>query len=144
MADSDAFIDTPVGDEVRAFYLPVFTADHPAAALRTARELLLATGHGDVGGPWIPVGAGVHTGQAFVGTVGVEGTDDYDVTVLGDVANVTGRLASLARQGEILVSEDAYRSAGIDLGDPERRTIELRGRTAPLDARVIAVAPVPV
>ena len=143
-SESDAFIDTPVGDEVRAFYLPVFTADHAAAALRTARELLIATGHGDAGGPWIPVGAGVHTGQAFVGTVGVEGTDEYDVTVLGDVANVTGRLASLARQGEILASEDAFTAAGIDLGETERRTIELRGRTAPLDARAIAVSRVTV
>jgi len=93
LADSDAFIDTPVGDEVRAFYLPVFTADHPAAALRTARALLLATGHGESGGPWIPVGAGVHTGQAFVGTVGVEGTDEHDVTVLGTLP--TSRDASL-------------------------------------------------
>ncbi|MFN2485240.1 MAG: adenylate/guanylate cyclase domain-containing protein, partial [Acidimicrobiia bacterium] len=58
-AESDAFIDTPVGDEVRAFYFPVFTPEHAAAAMRTARALLLATGHGEVGGPWIPVGAGL-------------------------------------------------------------------------------------
>ncbi|MGH8957238.1 MAG: adenylate/guanylate cyclase domain-containing protein [Acidimicrobiia bacterium] len=143
-AESDAFIDTPVGDEVRAFYFPVFTPDHAAAAMRAARELLLATGHGEVGGPWIPVGAGLHTGQAFVGTVGVEGTEEYTVTVLGDVANVTSRLASLARRGEVVASEDAYQAAGIDLGDPDRRTIELRGRAAPLDVRVITVLPVSV
>lgn len=143
-ADSDAFIDTPVGDEVRAFYFPVFTPEHATAAMRTARELLLATGHGSAEGPWIPVGAGLHTGQAFVGTVGVEGTDNYDVTVLGDVANVTARLASLARRGEIVASEDAYQAASIDLGDPDRRTIELRGRAAPLDVRVVSVIPVGV
>jgi adenylate cyclase len=143
-AESDAFIDTPVGDEVRAFYFPVFTPDHAAAAMRTARELLLATGHAEADGPWVPVGVGVHTGQAFVGTVGIEGTDGYDVTVLGDVANVTSRLASLARRGEILASEDTYQAAGIDLGDPERRTVELRGRAASLDVRVITVVPVTV
>lgn len=143
-AQSDAFIDTPVGDEVRAFYFPVFTPDHAAAALRAAQELLLATGHAEAGGPWIPIGVGVHTGQAFVGTVGVEGTDNYDVTVLGDVANVTGRLASLARQGEILSSQDTYEAAGIDLGDPARRTIELRGRSALLDVRVINITSITV
>ncbi len=74
----------------------------------------------------------------------MEGTDGYDVTVLGDVANVTGRLASLARQGELLASDDAYRAAGIDLGDADRRTIELRGRAAPLDIRVIMVSPIAV
>ncbi len=35
--ESDAFIDAPVGDEVRAFYFPVFTPDHAAAAMRSAR-----------------------------------------------------------------------------------------------------------
>jgi class 3 adenylate cyclase len=53
-------------------------------------------------------------------------------------------LASLARRGEILVSEDTYQAAGIDLGDPERRTVELRGRAASLDVRVITVQPVGV
>jgi adenylate cyclase len=133
-----------VGDEVRAFYFPVFAPDHAGAAMRTAQALLLATGHGEAEGPWVPVGVGLHTGQAFVGTVGIEGTDGYDVTVLGDVANVTSRLASLARQGEILASEATYQAAGIDLGDPERRTVELRGRVASLDVRVITVQPVGV
>lgn len=136
--ESDAFVDTPVGDEVRAFYFPVFTPDHAAAAMRTALALLAATGHGSSEGPWIPVGVGIHTGEAFVGTVGVEGTDEYDLTVLGDVANVTARLASLARRGEILASEDVYRAAGMDLGDAEHRTVELRGRSAPLDVRAIS------
>lgn len=142
--ESDAFIDSPVGDEVRAFFFPVFTPDHAAKAIRTAENLLLATGHRDADGPWIPVGAGLHTGPAFVGTVGVEGTDKYDVTALGDVVNVTGRLVSLARPGEILASQDAYTSAGFDVGALELRTVELRGRAAPLDVRVIPVAPVRV
>lgn len=140
--DSDAFIDSPVGDEVRAFYFPVFTPDHAATAIRTAQNLMLATGHADGAGPWISVGAGLHTGAAFVGTIGIEGTEEFDVTVLGDVVNVTGRLSSLARKGEILASEDAYAAAGLDLGDLDRRTVELRGRSAPLDVRVITVAPV--
>jgi adenylate cyclase len=143
--ESDAFIDTPVGDEVRAFYFPVFTPEHATAALRTARELLIATGHREPGGPWIPIGAGLHTGEAYVGTVGVEGSNEYDVTVLGDVANVTGRLASLARQGEILFSEDVYAAAaaGLELGELPARTVELRGRTAPLAVRVITIGPDP-
>lgn len=103
---------------------------------------MLATGHADGDGPWISVGAGLHTGAAFVGTIGIEGTEEFDVTVLGDVVNVTGRLSSLARKGEILASEDAYAAAGLDLGDLDRRTVELRGRSAPLDVRVITVAPV--
>lgn len=135
--ESDAFIDTPVGDEVRAFFFPVFTPDHAAAAVRTAQALLRATGHSDPKGPWIPVGVGLSSGSAFVGTVGVEGTAGFDLTALGDVVNIGGRLVALARQGEILASEDTYRSSGLDFGEVEVRTLELRGRTAPLDVRVI-------
>ena len=139
--ESDAFIDSPVGDEVRAFFFPVFTPDHAAAAIRTAQSLLLATGHGEADGPWIPVGVGLHSGPAFVGTVGVEGTPGFELAALGDVVNVTGRLASLARQGEILASQDSYASAGLDWGEIEVRTVELRGRSAPLELRVIPVQP---
>jgi adenylate cyclase len=138
--ESDAFIDSPVGDEVRAFYFPVFTPDHAASAIRAAQSLLLATGHGDARGPWIPVGVGLHSGPAFVGTVGVEGTSSYELAALGDVVNVTGRLVALARQGEILASEDTYTAAGLNFGDIEVRTIDLRGRSAPLDVRVIPVS----
>jgi class 3 adenylate cyclase len=79
-----------------------------------------------------------------VGTVGVEGTDSYDVTALGDAVNVTSRLASLARTGEVLVSDDAYLVASLDLGDLERRTLELKGRSERLGVRVLTVATVEV
>jgi hypothetical protein len=36
---------------------------HAAAAVRAAEHLLLETGHGEAGGPWLPLGAGVHTGR---------------------------------------------------------------------------------
>jgi adenylate cyclase len=43
-------------------------------AVDAAQELLRATGHADPKGPWVPVGAGVHSGVAYVGTGGsVEG-----------------------------------------------------------------------
>ena len=31
---------------------------------------MVATGHADAAGPWLPLGAGVHSGTAWVGTVG--------------------------------------------------------------------------
>ena len=49
------------------------------------------------------MGAGVHMGIAFVGTVG-SSEEISDFTALGDPVNTTARLASLARAGELLVS----------------------------------------
>jgi adenylate cyclase len=140
LIESDAFVDKPVGDEVIAVYFPLYGADHAARAVEAARGLLVATGHTDPEGPWVPVGAGVHTGSAYVGTVGVEGTDEYDITVLGDAVNVTARLASSAPASQVLVSEDAHRTSGLDLGALERRTLDIEGRGAPLDVRVLDVA----
>ncbi len=62
--------------------------------MQAAQELLHATGQDDHDGPWLAVGVGVHTGTAYVGTVsGAEGSV-MDVTALGDVVNITARLAS--------------------------------------------------
>jgi adenylate cyclase len=132
----DGIIDKFVGDEVVGLFLPVLAGhDHAAHAIDAARELLRATGHGTEGGPWIPVGAGVHTGVAYVGAIGDTVTD---FTALGDSVNVTARLASAAGPGEILVSAASASAADLD-HDLELRTLSLRGRAEPLDVRVLQV-----
>lgn len=143
LIDSDAFVDKLVGDEVIGLYLPALGPDHPRKAALAARDLLLATGHADPGGPWVPVGAGVHTGTAYVGAVGSQATV-ADFTALGDAVNVTARLASVAAAGEALVSESSYPFARDELGELEVRQLEVRGRDAPVHVRVLQVAPVDV
>ena len=138
LMDADALIDRLLGDEVVALFVPAFLADrHARVAVRAAQGLLGATGHGEPGGPWVPVGIGVHTGTVFVGAVGERGTTE--ITVLGDNANVAARLASLAGPGEILVSEAAVRAAGLAERGLETRRLELRGRSGPVDVRVLRV-----
>lgn len=138
---TDAFIDKLVGDEVMGLYFPLFTGpNHARPAVLAAQQLLLVTGHTEEQGPWLPIGIGVHTGIAFVGTVsGAEDTVN-DITALGDNVNVTARLASVAAPGEALISEAAYAAGGVDLGELEQRQLELRGRSEPISARVLRVS----
>ena len=132
----NGIVDKFVGDQAMALFIPGFAGgDHATDAIDASHELLAATGHGD-GEPWIPVGAAVHTGIAFVGSVG-EG-DAFDFTALGDSVNTAVRLAAAAATGEILVSKEAAEAAGLDTAGLESRTFELRGRAAPLDAWVAA------
>ena len=135
---TDAFIDKLVGDEVMGLYFPLFTGpNHAGAAVRAAQELLRFTGHGDQRSPWLPIGVGVHTGIAFVGTVsGAEGTVT-DVTALGDAVNITARLASQAGSGEALISDAAYAAAELNLGNLERRQLELKGKSEPVSVHVL-------
>ncbi len=135
---TDAFIDKLIGDEVMAVYIPILAGSEPAhKALQAAQELLRATGHGEPGGPWLPVGVGVHTGTAFFGTVtGAEGALS-DFTALGDTVNIAARIASRAGPGEALISDDAYFAAGLDLGQLEHRQLELKGKSEPVGVRVM-------
>ena len=99
-------------------------------------EILEKTGHKSSEGPWIHLGVGVHTGTAFVGSLGSEqGT--ADITVLGDTANIAARLSTSAGVGEILVSDAAYSASGLDLGELEHRQLKLKGKSEPFLAWVI-------
>jgi adenylate cyclase len=125
----DAIIDKFVGDEVVGFFLPMLTGPrHAAAAVHAAQELLLATGHADPQGPWLPMGAAVHSGTAFVGMVSSGSTSSF--TAFGDPINVTAHLAAEAAPGEILVTEATAGDAQLDTDGLERRHLSLKGHEA--------------
>jgi adenylate cyclase len=134
----EGLVDKFVGDEVVALFIPGFAGrDHAERAIGAARELLHETGNDGVE-PWIPVGAGVHTGLAYVGRVG-EG-DACDFTAVGDAVNTTARLASEAGAGEILVSRAAAEAASLDTVGLDSRTLALRGRDEVVEAWVARAA----
>ena len=132
----DGIVDKFVGDEVVALFIPGFAGpDHAQVAIAAARELLAATGHqGEE--PWIPVGAAVHTGEAYVGSVG-EG-DAQDFTALGDSVNTAARLASSAAEGEVLVSLAAASAAGLHTEQFETRSLDLRGKAESVEVLVVS------
>lgn len=129
---ADALIDRLIGDEVIALFVPgIAGAGHADAAVKAAEGILKATGHEKSAEPWVPVGIGVHTGTAFVGSVGSAGVTD--ITALGDDVNLTARLASIASAGEILITEAARAAAGLATDGLEARRLELKGRSEPVD-----------
>jgi adenylate cyclase len=135
LIESDAIIEKFVGDEVVGLFIPFMTGPgHARRAVGTAEALLRATGHGSPEGPWVPIGAGVHTGTAFVGMVGsAEGVSDF--TVLGDAPNVAAHLASQAAIGEVLVTQAAASAATLSVEGLELRHLSLKGH--PVDAVVL-------
>jgi adenylate cyclase len=139
ITSNDGILDKFVGDEAIGLFLPAFAGwNHAARAIDAGRALLDATGRRDASnqGP-IPVGAGVHTGVAYVGTLG-SSEQISDFTALGDAVNTTARLASLATGGELLVSVAAADLGLIDVAGRERRTVEVRGRESTLEVYSIS------
>ena len=134
----DGFLDKFVGDEVIAIFIPALAGElHARRAVGAGRALLTAVS-GAGRGPAVPIGVGVHTGLAYVGTVG-EG-DEIDLTAMGDPVNVTARLAAAAGAGELLATTIAAAAAGIDLTGVEHRQLALKGKSEPTEVVVLGAA----
>jgi adenylate cyclase len=127
LVNHDGIVDKFVGDEIIGIFVPSMASPrHAARAVDAARMLLTATGLGTGSGPWVPIGIGVNTGLAYVGSIG--DASDTEMTAMGDVVNVTARLASVASAGEILVTTAAAEAAGLSRDLPSR-ILRLKGKS---------------
>ena len=131
-------VDKFVGDELVAAFPPFLGVDTSSRAVKTAEDLLRATGHANPAGPWVPVGAGVNSGRMWFGVIG-EG-QHVEVTWVGDDVNVAARLAAEASQGEILVTTAAAVAAGLD-PSLERRSLELKGKQEATEVVSLRIGP---
>lgn len=137
----DGLVDKVVGDEVIGLFFGGITGPrHGAAGIAAAIDLAERAARDDAtpSGP-IPAGTAVHTGDAFVGATGPAGTVE-DFTALGDVVNTTARLASAAGAGEVIASVAVATAAGAATEGLERRTVQIRGRTEPIEVVVLRPA----
>ncbi len=124
--EPNGIVDKLLGDGIMALFIPGFVGErgHAEVGIEAARAILREVA--------LPVGVGVHSGEAWVGFVG--GTDQVrDFTALGDAVNVASRLGSEAAGGEILISARTASAAGLDTSSLESRRLELRGRSEPLE-----------
>lgn len=84
---------------------------------------------------WLPVGVGIASGEEFVGNVGGGGFKDF--TALGDVTNIAARLTARAAPGQMLVDAVTYGAGAADYPEAERRELELKGKSAAIEAFAI-------
>ncbi len=131
----DGLVEKLAGDSVAAFWGAGFAGvDYVKRTLTTALTLLNAMEEQD-----IQVGIGVHAGVAFFGGMGTA-NGLVEISAIGDEVNTAARLASKAAAGEIIVSEKALQKAGIDAGNLEARSLELKGIREPVHVRVMRAA----
>jgi len=139
LIEYDGMVNRLVGDQVIGLFVPRFAGkNHAKTALEATKDLLRVTGHGEGQEPWIKVGAGVHTGQAYVGAVG-SASGVNEIAVLGSAANLCARLSSKAAAGEILISEDSVKFGDLKVDGLESRTLELKGVSEPTSVWVLKV-----
>jgi adenylate cyclase len=133
--ETDGFILDVVGDEVEGVYPPGFSGQgHARKAVLAAEQLLGLAIPVAPGGPLLELGVGVHSGIVYIGTM--SGVGD-EVRATGDNVNTAARLSSVAQAGEALISDTACSASGLGFDDLEHRSLDLKGKSTPVPARVM-------
>ena len=128
-------IDKFMGDGVMALFIPIISGeDHAARAIQAGEDVLAAARSQRLTEGGVRVGVGVHSGPAFVGTVG--SGDRLDFSALGDTVNIAARLGSVAGPGELVVSRVAWDHTDRGVDGVDARSIPISGRTTGLDVIV--------
>lgn len=108
----NGIVDKYVGDEVVALFTHSTAAGSHhllavEAALALQAELERVNREWELTGrPTIEVGIGIHSGEVVLGQIGSYERKDY--TAIGANMNFAARLQSIAKPGEIIISESTY------------------------------------
>ncbi|MGK4001683.1 adenylate/guanylate cyclase domain-containing protein [Sorangium sp. So ce1036] len=78
----------------------------------------------------LAVGIGIHTGPLVAGYIGSSKALSY--TVIGDVANTSARLCSIALAGQIVISEATFAQLGGKFETEELQPARVKGKEKPL------------
>ena len=130
-------LDKYVGDEVIGLFgAPVALPEAPLRAVRCGLEMQRALEefnrmrHANGQEP-IHVGIGINTGPVIAGAIGSSRTLQY--TVIGDPVNIASRLCSVARAGEVIISEYTMQAVSDDVVVEPREAVKVKGKSQALE-----------
>ena len=129
-------LDKFIGDAVMAQWgAPLGEPDDPDRALAAAVAMMKALDR--LNEQWrvdrrpeLHMGIGINTGEAFAGNIGSERRLEY--TVIGDTVNTASRLCSVAKPGEILVSESLKKALHEPVEMEQTAHLELKNKSQPV------------
>jgi len=131
----DGTLDKIIGDGLMVFFGdPVPIPDHAQKTVLLAIDMQqkikqlkdewLSYGHD------LNIGVGINTGYMTVGNIGSKFHKDY--TVIGRQVNIASRLESMAKPGEILISERTYERVKNIADFKEMGPYKLKGISSPI------------
>lgn len=131
--EEDGLVEKLAGDGLAAFWGAGFAGpEYVKRTVEVAQRLSK-----DLQRQNIPVGISVHAGVAYFGAITTaDGLSNISAT--GEAVNLAARLASKAASGEVVISEQALQTAGIDGSDWKSRSFnDLKGISEPVQVRVL-------
>ena len=141
-------LDKYVGDALMALFgVPVAMGNAPIAAVGCALEMqrVVETMNAERAAKGlfpVRIGIGVHTGSAVCGTIGSRKAMQY--TAIGDTVNTCSRLCSVAKAGEVIISDETMRRIGTHAEAVALDPVQVKGKAVPLQVhRVTALRDLP-
>jgi PAS domain S-box-containing protein len=132
--DQEGTIDKFMGDAVMAWFnAPIPQSDHTLRAVKAALQIRksILDLHSELPkDAHLSFGVGIHFGDAILGLVGTEQRVDY--TAIGDSVNTAKRIQENASEGQILISEVAYKKVAKKIHANEVEPIHAKGKSEPV------------
>ncbi|MEZ4288558.1 MAG: adenylate/guanylate cyclase domain-containing protein [Polyangiales bacterium] len=134
--EHEGTLDKFIGDEIMALFgAPVGHPDDPCRAVLTAlkmKDALIEFNRQKpvASMPDLEVGTGINTGEVVAGYIGSSRAMEY--TVVGDAVNIASRLCSIAKPGQVLISESTANKLGGRFILQEIDDAQIRGKRRPI------------
>ena len=105
----DGYIDKFMGDAIMAIFRGHFHLDRAIEASLAVRKQIEKLPEIPEKFSFLPkLSIGINCGEMISGNIGSANLRRLDYTVIGDTVNTAQRLQGIAREGQIVISEDSY------------------------------------
>jgi len=129
-------IDEFMGDGILVLFgAPIARENDAVRAVACACAMQLAMGAvnekmKELGLPGLEMGIGIHTGEVVVGNIGSEKRAKYGI--VGSQVNLTYRIESYTRGGQILITQPTLKEAGPDVKIEMQKQVQPKGFKQPI------------
>ena len=127
------YIDKFMGDAVMAVFRGEYHLDRAMDACLAVRKIVneLPNESGNIF--FTPkVSIGINSGEMISGNIGSANLKRLDYTVIGDVVNTAQRLQTIAKEGQILISESSYEKVKESFNCNKVGEVSLKNKSHPV------------
>jgi adenylate cyclase len=127
-------VDKFMGDAVMAVFRGEYHLDRAIDAALAAKEQLSKTPEIQAGDTTYKpeVSIGINSGEMVSGNIGSASLKRLDYTVIGDVVNLSQRLQSAAKAGQIIITEEVYHKAKESFSCEKIGDVVLKNKSKPV------------
>ena len=127
------YIDKFLGDAIMAVFKGEYHLDRALdAALAVCEKINTLTDIGSEVGYVPKLSIGIKSGEMVSGNIGSVSLKRLDYTVIGDTVNTAARLQGVAKENQIIISEDCYQQVKESFQCKKVGSISLKNKAEPI------------